>query len=261
MNIGQIPSLLRTKIIGTHLIEHHDLLTSTQDRAWELVRSGVEEGVVVVADEQTCGRGRYYRKWYSPKGKGLYFSTILLPTIPQNYITFLPLAASIALHRAIEPLIKGNNLTIRWPNDLLASGKKIAGVLLEAQFLSRPTITVILGIGINISHGTKDFPSQIRETAISLEQISNSPIDRTELLAEVLNHFDKIYIMCQQCNLLPLLDEWHARSKFMGKHVHIRQPGGIEIEGFVHGANIDGSITIIRDGKKTIVTSGDVKIC
>ena len=66
--------------------------------------------------------------------------------------------------------------------------------------------------------------------------------------------------MCQQCNFFPLLDEWHTRSKFMGKYVHIKQPGGIEIKGFVQGANIDGSITIIQDGKKTIVTTGDVTI-
>lgn len=261
MNDRRLSRLLRTKIIGAHLIEYHDRLTSTQERAWELARSDVKEGAVVIADEQTYGRGRYDRKWHSPKDKGLYFSIILRPAVPQNYITFLSLAASIALHRAIEPLVKDCNLTIRWPNDLLASGKKIAGILLEAQFLSAPAITAILGIGINISHRTEDFPPQIREIAVSLEQLSASPIDRTELLAEALNQFDKIYLMCQKCNFPPLLQEWCTRSKFMGKHVHIKQPDGKEIKGLVHSVNVDGSITIIKDDKEIIVTAGDVEIC
>jgi len=261
MTAGKTSNQQRTKIVGTHLIEHHELLISTQNRAWELVKSGAEEGVVVIADEQTCGRGRYQRKWYSPAGKGLYFSIILYPAVPQNYITFLPLAASIALHRTVEPLIKGNNLTIRWPNDLIAHGKKIAGILLEAQFSSMTTVTVVLGIGINISHQIQDFPSHLRKTAISLGQSSNSRIGKNKLLAEVLNHFDEIYASFKKHDILPLLDEWHKRSKIKGRYVNIRKPGGVEINGFVHSANIDGSITLIQNGRKIIVTAGDVEFC
>ena len=197
-----LSSLLRTKIIGTHQIEHYQSLPSTQDRAWELAASGIREGAVVIAGKQTLGRGRYKRAWFSPKDKGLYFSILLRPNIPHNHITFLPLAAGIALHKAIKPIIMNSRMMIRWPNDILICGKKIAGILLEAQFLNGSATTVVLGIGINVKHEKNEFPMQIRESAASLEQFSNSKIDMTDLLAEVLNQFDKIYIMCRNLKLV-----------------------------------------------------------
>lgn len=260
MTTEQLISLLKTKLIGHPGIEHHILIDSTQNRAWNLAHAGIAEGAVVVAEEQNCGRGRYNRHWYSPKSQGLYFSTILRPAIPGQYLPFLSLAASIALHRVIKPLVQGAELTIRWPNDLLVCGKKVAGILLEVEFDNGSIPVVVLGIGINISQKQGEFPPYLRETATSLEWFSKSPIDKIHLLADILNQLDKIYGECQEGELSHLLKEWCLRSRFLGKHILVEQRDSRKIRGVVGGINTDGSIIVIQDNEKLVLTGGDVHI-
>ena len=142
--------------------------TSTNDMAKDLADFGVPEGTVVLAEEQTSGKGRYRRHWFSSPGKGLYLSVILRPKQPE--ISLLTLSAGLAVAEALRDVL-GVKVCLKWPNDLLWEGKKLGGILSESSYFGQKLNYVVVGIGLNISHSEEDFPPGLRDSAISLKQI------------------------------------------------------------------------------------------
>src|SRR4026209_2250453 len=169
-------TLLKPKVL------RFESLPSTNTELAGLASEGAVEGVSIVADEQTAGRGRLQRAWSSPRGAGLYFSILLRPTIPQNYwplITFMAaLAGGDALGGACEL-----QTDIKWPNDILSGERKICGILSEV--IETPAgRAVIVGIGINLTQNA--FPPELSDVATSVSEATGRPADREEILAALL---------------------------------------------------------------------------
>jgi BirA family biotin operon repressor/biotin-[acetyl-CoA-carboxylase] ligase len=160
------------------VIHWYETCSSTNVVAKALARQGAREGTVVIADEQTEGRGTKGRAWFSPRSRGLYASVILRP--PSSDVCLLPLVAGVAAAEAVRSSV-GLEARLKWPNDVVWNGKKIGGILCESEFVGDRTRFVILGIGLNVSQSRKDFPPAIRPQAASLRMILKREIDRERL--------------------------------------------------------------------------------
>ena len=171
------------------IIHRIETCASTNDAVRALAVSGAPEGTVVVADEQTAGRGTKGRAWHSPPGLGLYVSILLRPSSPAA-VPLLPLAAGLAARDAVEAS-HGLAARIRWPNDILFDGRKLGGVLCESAFAGDRPEFVIVGIGLNAAHGPGDFPGDLRETAVSIVSALGAPADRERLFDALLAAADR----------------------------------------------------------------------
>jgi len=149
--------------------------TSTNAVVKDLAAQGASEGTVVLAEEQTLGKGRYRRQWFSSRGKGLYISVLLRP--PQPEISLLTLTTGLAVAEALFEVF-GVKVCLKWPNDILWEEKKLGGILCESSFIGNQLNYVVVGIGININHEKEDFPASIREAAISLKQINHKSLNK-----------------------------------------------------------------------------------
>lgn len=228
-------------------------LPSTNTELARLASEGAAEGVSVVADEQTAGRGRLQRSWSSPKGAGLYFSILLRPTIPQNYwplITFMTaLAAGDALREACEL-----QTDIKWPNDLLSGERKICGILAES--IDTPDgRAVIVGIGINLTQNA--FPPELVDVATSVAGATGRVPDRKQILAALLEALSRWYALFDQPGLI--VDAWSNRSSYaFGKLVQVSN-GDDVWRGTTCGVEADGALRLRTDGDELkVVRAGDV---
>src|SRR6266700_3606798 len=166
LHADDLLSSLKTKVIGRD-IRVFEETTSTNDVVERLARDGVKEGVVVFAESQTKGRGRLGRKWMSPARRGLWFSILLRPDLRPQETTQLTVASATALRRAIQAHT-GLKPEIKWPNDLLVCGKKVAGILTELHGELDHVKYVIVGIGVNVNLSPGDFPPEVRKAATSI---------------------------------------------------------------------------------------------
>ena len=174
-------------------------LPSTNTELARLASEGEPEGVSVVADEQTAGRGRLQRAWSSPKGAGLYFSLLLRPTIPQNYWPLITFMAAIAVGDALREAA-ALETDIKWPNDLLSGERKICGILAEAMDTPAGR-AVILGIGINLTQSA--FPPELENVATSVAEASGRPVEREQILAALLDALSRWSCPAQNARPLP----------------------------------------------------------
>jgi BirA family biotin operon repressor/biotin-[acetyl-CoA-carboxylase] ligase len=163
--------------------------TSTNDEAKRGAKGGEAHGAVWVAESQTAGRGRQGRAWVSPRGENLLFSVLLRLGCPPARLPPLALVAGLAARDAIARAAPGVEVRIKWPNDVVVGGKKIAGVLVEAILQGSRVEAVVVGIGVNVH--TRDFPEDIAARATSLALVSRQPPDRGEVLADVLSGLDR----------------------------------------------------------------------
>ncbi len=229
---------------------------STNDLAKELALAGEEEGTVVIAEEQTEGRGLKGRKWYSTRKKGIYLSVILRP--PHSSISLLPLVAGLAVADAVFDSI-GLRVRLRWPNDLIWGKKKLGGILCESGFSGNKANYAILGIGLNLNHGRDDFPEEIRHQATSLKLISKEDMDNNSLLRNLwpaLNHWyggflqeeeEKIICHFQENSILPL-----------GKEITLVAESG-EVSGIYRGIDTQGGLILESRGKRRSFFSAEIK--
>lgn len=158
-------------------------VASTNETAKDMARSGAPAGSVVIAEEQTGGRGTKGRSWYSPRGLGFYFSLILRP--PFGSPGLLPLAAGVAARAAAEKSC-GIDARLKWPNDLLWEGRKLGGILCESAFIGEALDFAVVGIGLNVGQAAGDFPDDLRGRAVSLSEAAGRAVEREEVLAAVL---------------------------------------------------------------------------
>lgn len=169
----------------------YDTVTSTNDVLKQMAIAGEEEGAVVVAESQTKGRGRLARNWFSPMGQGLYVSILLRPRLVLRQTGILPILAAAAVARSIDRLYSVRP-QIKWPNDILLRGRKLAGILCECQVKSA-SLFVILGIGINMHLQQEEFPADLRNHSISLKTVKEKQIDKHLLLQAILKDMNRLY--------------------------------------------------------------------
>ena len=233
-------------------VECHETITSTNDRAKEIALAGAPHLSVVFAEEQSQGRGRFSRTFYSQKGTGIYCSIVLRPTVSATYIQRITALAAVAVSRAIETLCPGE-VGIKWVNDLWLGGKKICGILTEGAITPEGELAyAILGIGINVGH--TDFPQEIQSIATDIESATGVKIPLFTLAKEVLLNL---------CHLLggletgAFLKEYASRSVLVGKEVTVSR-GDERISGVVRGIGENGELCLLTGGEEIEISSGEV---
>lgn len=248
----------RLRRIGSQ-IQYYESVTSTNDLASPMVGN---DGAVVVADAQTAGRGRRGRRWFSPRGRGLYVSVVTAPqnarADPDRATALLTLAAGVALAEAIEA-VTGLAADIKWPNDLLVSGRKVAGILAEASTVAGSVMTtgVVLGYGINVIRLPERPPEATGAT--SLEDELRRPIDRMELLLASLEHLDRRYDDLLGARFDAILESWRARAPFhRGTRVCWSASSGVR-RGVTQGVDDWGALLVAVDSGVERIVSGEVR--
>ena len=248
----EIQANLNTKIIGKKIIIL-DTVTSTMDEAFRLGMENCPEGTVVCAEAQSKGRGRLGRAWTSPKSKGLYFSLVLRPSLPLNQLTQLTLMAAVAMAEAIEG-ISELKPSIKWPNDILLDGKKLAGILTELRAESDQVKFVVVGIGLNVNASLH----QLTPGASSLKIAAGYKFNRTEVFQAIVCSLEKWYVKLLRHEFAQVMEEWKKRSATLQKRIRITDPAGA-IEGEAIDLDEDGALLIRKDNGLIIKkTAGDV---
>ncbi|UVI32426.1 biotin--[acetyl-CoA-carboxylase] ligase [Paenibacillus spongiae] len=233
-----------------------DAVDSTQNIAQRLAEEGAPEGTLVIAEQQTNGRGRMGRNWISPPGKGVWMSLILRPSLPLQFAPQLTLLAAVALCRALKELAP-LDIGIKWPNDLLVGGKKISGILLESSAEDERIRYVVAGIGISVNLTEDDYPEALRDTATSLRIELGNELDRTEIIAAFIRHFQQLYTLYQQEGFSPIQSLWEALSVTLNKPVKLLTPAG-QVEGTPIGLSESGALIVRKpDGAQTLVFSAE----
>jgi BirA family biotin operon repressor/biotin-[acetyl-CoA-carboxylase] ligase len=225
---------------------------STNDDAFEAARKDAPHGAVFVADTQRSGRGRRGSTWTSPPGQNLTFSLLLRPGLPAERISAIALVAGLAVRAAAAARVP-DSVAIKWPNDVLASDKKLAGILVESRIVGAEVEAVVVGIGINVSMTV--LPPEIAAIATSLALLGDTAPNREALLAEVLVGFETRFDAFARAGLSPLLPELRQHDALLGKKLSI---GDVVGEGAGIGA--DGGL-LVRDAAGIVheVSSGTVE--
>jgi BirA family biotin operon repressor/biotin-[acetyl-CoA-carboxylase] ligase len=242
---------LETELIGRKVIAYPSL-SSTNDIAKREARKGAREGTVVVAKEQTAGRGRLKRAWLSPQGS-IALSVILHPTPAQ--LPSLIMVASLAVVHCIEKVdLKAQ---IKWPNDVLVNDKKVCGILIESDVRGSAVDYAVIGIGLNVNVNTADFP-EISSTATSLSQELGKELSLEKTIRCLLVEMENLYLSLPEGD--SVFREWRDRLVTLGKEVEIIS-GQARYQGIAESVASDGSLFLRQpDGKLTKVVAGDVSL-
>lgn len=240
-------------------VRSYSSVTSTNQLAKEAADGGAPEGLVILADHQTAGRGRRTHSFYSPERTGLYMSLLLRPDIPMQDCLLITTAAAAATARAIEALTD-QSARIKWVNDIFCGIRKVCGILTEATTVpgaDRPN-AVILGIGVNLAPPPGGFPPDIENTAGALFPELPSAQTRRELLQQILTKFWSYYQSLQQ---KPFLEEYRRRSLVIGQPVRILRPGRDPENAVAVAVEDDFSLRVrLENGELRSLSSGDVSI-
>jgi BirA family biotin operon repressor/biotin-[acetyl-CoA-carboxylase] ligase len=201
-------------------ILYFDEVTSTNDVAKTLAEEGAPEGMVVVADVQTRGRGRLERIWFSPKG-GLWFSIILKPKITVKTVLQLNFIASIAVAHAIQ-MLTGLKVEVKWPNDVLINGRKVCGILTEMSSKNHFLRYAIVGIGVNTNVDVKEFPEDLRNIVTSISETVGVKFDNKTILNFILKEFFEKYREMLHGKFSDVIMEWKSLAGFLGSMIEVR---------------------------------------
>lgn len=233
--------------------------TSTNDLAERFERDGVAEGVVVFAEAQTKGRGRLGRSWFSPPGKGLWFSVLLRPNAHPQSATQLTVAAAISLVRAIREQT-GLRAEIKWPNDVIIGGRKVAGVLTEMSAELDRIHYMVLGIGVDVNLTQSELPPDLREMATSLQIETGKSWRRADLAAVILRELDNDYERIRKGGFAQVAEEWEEACSTLGQQITVRV-GDRTLRGRAESLDADGALLLRTEhGHLERIVGGDVSL-
>ncbi len=251
LDIPALEGALAHRTIG-HRIHHYDIIGSTMDEARRLASEGAAEGTVVIAEEQTAGRGRFNRAWVSPRGKNLSFSVILTP--PASQLPYMNMAATLAVARTVADCA---NLqpTIKWPNDVRVGGLKISGILIETAIEREEAVCAIIGIGVNVNFDPSLY-AEIADISTSLYRETGQRRNRMPVLRTLLEHFDDAYTAVRAGKSLTA--EWSAMLDTLERTVTLRSQHDT-IEGVAESVDEQGNLLVRQaDGSLYTATAGEV---
>src|SRR5271163_1313337 len=253
------PELLRKRLKGSLFgkrVWHFFRTDSTNRVAFDLGHAGEPEGAVVVAEEQTAGRGRAGRAWHSERGTGIYVTLLLRPRLAPVQAPLLTMMAGISAQTAVAA-VTGLRVDLKWPNDLLIGGKKVGGILTEMH--AEPTLVrfVIVGIGLNVNQ--EKFPGELGALATSLRLETGKQVSRLELLVRLLREFENDYNRFVREGPAAITEKFEAVSSYArGKRVRVTN-GTESFAGTTAGLGPEGLLQVKRDdGELVTVISGDV---
>ncbi len=226
------------------------------DRAGVLAQAGAPEGIVVVSDEQTAGRGRAGRAWQSPAGAALYATLLLRPSVTPPALATLPLLAGVAVAVALEALT-GAPVQLKWPNDVWMGSdqaqRKAAGILLTSALSGQKVSHVLCGIGINLTTPVEQLPPG----GTSVLAATGRFVSPREMLGALLPAFANQYAAFQESDGWPALDAWRARAAMLGEVVTVQDAGQARTGRFT-GVDADGALLLEQDGTVHRVVAGDL---
>ena len=242
---------LAGRLVGNRLV-YHQVLGSTMDEARRLADDGTAEGVVVIAEEQTAGRGRFDRSWTSVRGENLSFSVVLRPSSAQ--LCYVNMAATLAVSEAIAELT-GLAPGIKWPNDVRIDGRKLSGILIETVVEAGELAHAVVGIGVNVNFDPSRFP-EVASIATSMYKETGRRLDRTTVLGAVLERLDELYGAVRGGE--SLTDRWSARLETLERTVQVRWRDEL-FEGYARSVDEQGNLVLARpDGSTVTVVAGEV---
>ncbi len=243
---------LYTAVIGRS-VRFYQSTGSTMDDVAEWARDGADEGVVVVAETQSASRGRLGRRWISDEGN-LYFSVLFRPE-PETLPLLSPLAG-VAVARSIRQ-VAGLYPTIKWPNDIMIEGRKVAGILAESALSGSQIQHAVVGVGVNVALDVSADP-EIAATATSLNHASGSDVDRAELLRRILQHMDALYLELRR-GRSPIA-EWRRWLDTLGQQVTVNHHGATDT-GLAEEIDEHGNLLLRADtGELLTLTAGDITL-
>jgi BirA family biotin operon repressor/biotin-[acetyl-CoA-carboxylase] ligase len=233
-----------------------DELASTNDSVSAMARDGAEEGVVIFAESQSAGRGRFGRSWSSDPGESLAFSILLRPRLAAEDWPRLATAAAVGVAAGIDAIVPGA-ARIKWPNDILLQEKKVAGILIETGEDAAGNRFAVVGIGLNVNQTS--FPDTLEDRAISLRQVTGTPLEREHVAAEVLAGFAEVYGGIG--NFAPIRDRAEQCSALIGRSITAHDANGNALTGVAEGLDANGALLLrTADGKMVALASGEVTL-
>lgn len=238
-------------------IYRYDLLDSTNIKAKELADTEVE-GTVILAEEQTQGKGRLGRSWVSQKGKGIYMSMILKPKVDVMSASRITLIGAAAVHLSLKEL--DINTKIKWPNDIQIGDKKVCGILTEMNGDLNNVNYVVMGIGVNVNLDENDIPENIKERATSLKIFSGKSLDKEKLLELILDYFDRLYLpFKEKGDMTKVLDICRKNSSVIGKAIRVIKGNEIRLGKALYIDENGELVVEFEDGIENI-NSGEVSV-
>ncbi|MBQ4521664.1 MAG: biotin--[Lachnospiraceae bacterium] len=252
----ELKEILCTKWLGKPTF-FFNICDSTNIRLQELANAGAREGYVVVSEEQTAGQGRNGRNWNSPKGEGIFLSMLLRPEFQPKYASMITLVTALAVCYALEK--NGmENLFIKWPNDIVAGGKKLCGILTKMCTDADTIKYVIVGLGINVSQ--KNFPPKIAEIATSIYLETKEEKSRMKIIADVLAAYETYYEQFQETKDLSLLkEEYNQKLVHRNSMVRIIEEGQEKTVKAL-GINEKGELLVEEQGQIRTILAGEISV-
>ncbi|WP_141618404.1 biotin--[acetyl-CoA-carboxylase] ligase [Myxococcus sp. AB036A] len=252
----EVGPLLDTHDLG-RTIHHHESLPSTNEKAFRLAQDGARHGEVVVAEQQTAGKGRRGRTWVSPPGLNLYFSAILRPGLPPQRAPELTLVAAVALAESLRDA--GVEAAIKWPNDVHIDGLKVAGILTELSAEPERVHFVIVGVGVNLNSQAEHFPEELRATATSLSLALGQPVHRARFAASLWTRLEEWLDLYLDTGFDAVRARWKALSSTLGQDVLVRTDRQ-ELRGRAEDIDPSGALLVrTAEGSLERVLAGDVE--
>lgn len=253
----EVASRLQTERMGRQ-IRYFSRIDSTNQYAKRIAEEGAPDGTLIIADEQTAGKGRSGRTWVTPPAEAIAFTLLLRPKLSPDRISMVTLVMGLAVTNAVNSLY-GVSAGIKWPNDVVMKGRKLCGILTEMSAEVRQVNYIVIGVGINAN--LTSFPEEIREIATSLKLELGRDINRAELIARVMTEFERLYAEFEaQGDLGAVMQEYNELCLNAGSKVRVLDPNG-EYTGTSRGINSMGELLVeTEDGKMQEVYAGEVSV-
>ena len=256
LSASMIAAKLHSKRIGSQIVVL-DETDSTNREAMRQAEAGAEEGLVVIADKQREGRGRLGRSWFTAGEDALAISILLRPDIAPEHVPQFSLITAVALHRALVNHVP--NIRIKWPNDLLVDGAKVAGILTEMRGEPGCVHAVVLGIGLNIRKPQTGWPQEITQRVTDLTSASGGPVSRLRIAAEVIESLDACYDTYIKHGFFRIREWWWEAHAASGQMVRAHGHDGY-VEGIAEALDEDGALLLRVDGELQRFVAGDIEL-
>lgn len=252
-SLAELQRRLTTEFVGRSAV-YQASVGSTMDVAREEAEGGAPDGMIVVAEEQTQGRGRRGRAWISPPGGNVYVTVVLRPD--EAAARALAMMTPLAVCEAADA-VAGTRSVIKWPNDVLIGGRKAGGVLIDVHYTDSEVEYALVGVGINVNFDPEQH-EEISASATSLKREAGRDLSREEVLAAFLERLEKLYTAAQRGESAS--DAWKSRLETLGRRVTVRLDDRVE-EGVAEDVDVDGSLVLRRaDGSTVSLAAGDVTL-
>jgi len=263
IDIEQIKKNQKTSIFGKY-IYYFPEIDSTNNYAQRLAHEGAPEGTVIISDYQTEGKGRFDRVWKSSKESNILMSFVLRPRLEIERVMRITLAVAEIIISSLENFlnktkIKNISFSVKWPNDILANGKKIAGILTESSLREKDIVYIIVGIGLNVNQDISELNNELKGTATSLFAETNQKFSRESLISEIITEFEKQYFNLERTNYDLVLQDWKNRCDHIGQEIEIETHDTTETGKFIDVTEKGILIHVSEEDEERELVAGTIK--